>query len=212
MILKKCIYRQIFMKVRIMFRLVVPVSHAFYLVPFVFPVYLQPSVVCSRLCFGCVSPACYLDLLSVGDLLFINSLLLHQILLQTHPCCNENPLLIKLSILFGTSEEGRLSYLIHCRQRGAGWREGVFNEKEERFFRPHRHPLSDQEAELADWKRKWRERQSDENLTVCKRFHFFLKRKTGIGKFRVRKSLKIYKGLNILAYHYAMLMDNHELS
>jgi len=63
-----------------------------------------------------------------------------------------------------------LSYLIHCRQRGAGWREGVFNEKEERFFRPHRHPLSDQEAELADWKRKLRECRQIKTLQFANGF------------------------------------------
>lgn len=41
-------------------------------------------------------------------------------------------------------------FLIHRRQGGTGWREGIFDEKEERFFWPHRHSLSDQETELTD--------------------------------------------------------------
>ncbi len=61
----------------------------------------------------------------------------------------------KFSILLSSNEdEGCSSYLIHCRQGGTGWREGVFYKKEERFFRFHTHPLSDQEAELTDWTTK----------------------------------------------------------
>jgi len=60
-----------------MFRLVVPVRSILFSY-FCFPcVFISLSFLFSSVLSGCVSPACYLDLWSVGDVLFINSLLLH---------------------------------------------------------------------------------------------------------------------------------------
>lgn len=44
-----------------------------------------------------------------------------------------------------------VTYLVYSGERGAGWRERVIDEEEERFLRPQRYTLANKEAQLAHW-------------------------------------------------------------